>query len=597
MGLFDEIAEEARAIGYARSTGFGRDDRFWRNFAYSFRLRSPEGDYFFPLVLNPTRYEKTHPFAADITKTQEGGLFVERQGIVGGTIILEGHTGFKPRINTGETGPEAPPGALSGQAHFFRLQDLCFREYSRLVKDHEIQKDTVMSFHVLKDDEHWLVEPLEFKLTRAAPQDRFLYRYTIRLEILGEETDLPKPASEDRAVIDKIGDAVSSIITGQASIDAALSDLTGVEPTLFRLVDSISSVNDDLTKITGALGEFSRGVKRTIALPFATIATARTNVEQVATELRELSVIPLDIVQVYQNIEDSLDTIGTYPDLFVEPFDVYAEQFLELTQGPATSSTDDLELAAAGTITQPSKFRSSALRPGDIQRVQGGVYQQRRVFPRYEGFREVTIRFNDTLQSLASKYLSDARRWVDIAIANNLKAPYISDEGLPGTKRYGDAINIPTLARGGDIGEIRSKGDPDLRASQLEAVLGRDVLIEFGANGRADLVVDAAGGSTDFKSVAGIDNLTQALTFTLSFELGQDMLYVNNGYRRIIGRRGTFERLINAQLSISEAVNRDPRIRKVAGVQFVVDGDEMRVELNATIIDNTQARVIPRVLS
>lgn len=618
MGLLDDVgpellAEQQRAAGVANSTGFGADDRFWRSLAYSFRLVEDIGPLqeiqSFPLVINPERYEKTHPFAIDVTPTQEGGIFVERQGVVISTITLEGTTGFKPRFNPDETGPNGTALPLSGHAHFKRLQDLCFKEHSKRVKDPERAAHVVMTFHAFKDDEHYIVEPEEFSLSREKGE-RVLYRYRIRLKVLGEVKDVSRPISEDQPVIDSIAQPTKQLSVAIAQALASLDDTFGITSKINATVSAVtggyataldvgSQVNTEVTQIMGAASEYARATKRTIAIPFAAIATARNRIDQLTTILRQSASIPLDVIQLYQNIEDSLDVIATYPELFVESFDDAAEELLRLSQGPALSSTSDLEAAQGSEITQTEQLRSSALRPGDLRRVQSGIFQRRRTFPRYEGFREVIIYVHDTLETIAARELNNARRWIDLALANELTAPYISDEGLPGTKRPGDTILIPTEKRGGDPEQIRSKGDGELRASQLEVILGRDLQLEFGADGKADLVVDTTLGSEDFKTVAAVDNLSQAMVFILSIERGTDVLYQQIGYERIIGRRGTYERLINAQLSVLEAVQQDPRIVSTSGVKFNQNatGDALEIELNANITRETQIRVRGVLLS
>jgi hypothetical protein len=620
VGLLEDVATETRQAAdvlrewrrsqvAGASTGFGTDDRFWRSYAYSFRLVEGNVIQNFPLVLNPERYEKSYPFALDITPTQEGGIFVERQGVVVFSIDIEGTTGFAPRPNPGDNSAPLLTVPVSGQAHFKRLQDLCFLEHSRRVKDPERAKHVMMTFHNFKDDEHFIVEPEVFSLKRTK-DERVLYRYIIRLKVFGEVKDVPRAPSEDQPAIDAISGASAQLTESEAAINAANTDLEGVLGEIeaisavvgggFNTVrDLLGQLNTQTSRLLGAVGEYIRGIKRTIAIPFALVTDIRNRLDQITDLLRRSGNIPLDVIQIYQTMEDAVDVIGTYPELFVEPFDVAAEEFLKLTQGPATAETSDLESAVSEAVTQMTSFRSSALRPGDLARVNGGIYQQRRNFPRYEGFREVVLLFHDTLQKLAARELNDARRWVDIAIANDLQAPYISAEGLPGTKQPGDTILIPTEKRRGELGKIRSAGDPELRASQQEVVLGRDLALKFDRRGKADLVVDTAGGATDFKTVAGLPNLEQALIFRLSIERGQDVLYQQLGYERIIGQRGTFERLIGAQLSIAEAVSQDPRIQRVSNLAYNTNdqADVLDVTMDALLIDGTQERVKGRVLS
>jgi hypothetical protein len=48
----------------------------------------------------------------------------------------------------------------------------------------------------------------------------------------------------------------------------------------------------------------------------------------------------------------------------------------------------------------------------------------------YSSGRLVKINYGEDLQSLAARYLGDANKWIDIAIANGLKAPYIDEIGV-----------------------------------------------------------------------------------------------------------------------------------------------------------------------
>src|SRR5690606_33345440 len=65
----------------------------------------------------------------------------------------------------------------------------------------------------------------------------------------------------------------------------------------------------------------------------------------------------------------------------------------------------------------------------------------------YSSGRLVKLEYGEDLQSLAYKHLGDADRWIDIAIANGLKPPYLDEVGE----------RIPLIANG-DGNQINLSG-------------------------------------------------------------------------------------------------------------------------------------------
>ena len=115
MGLFEELKEDVRAADAAavlKSIGverLGADDRYWQEFSYAFHLHvDGEKTRVFPLVLNPQTIRKTHPFAAELTPAQEGGVVAEENGVLISDLVISGHTGMRPRLNKKEGGPALP---------------------------------------------------------------------------------------------------------------------------------------------------------------------------------------------------------------------------------------------------------------------------------------------------------------------------------------------------------------------------------------------------------------------------------------------------------------------------------------------------------
>ena len=615
MGILEALAEDLAAAdaGAALSASGvpqlgGKDDRYWRSMSYAFQLHAPTASslgfvehdapsLFFPLVLNPTSYQKSHPFSAELTPTQEGGVIAEENGVIISQITISGHTGVSRRPNAGS----GLPIPLSGQAHFLYLQNACFLRYSELKKDPKIAAQVYLTFHNFKDGEHYVVVPKEFRLERAADNKNFFYNYTIQLAVVGNVENPPQDRSEDSEVMKALANVSRNIKVAAAGITAFQTDTSGFQAQVDAVIGgALANANAALTSIGGAVSEFTRGIRGYINLPLAAVRAATDTLATAARLINDnsnfLGPSYLELHALVRTAEDMTHTLLSYPEKFREDFAENANRFLRLIAGPSDRNADELTLAAASTLTQPEQLQSSGPRPGDQERVDSGFFDVKRVFPRYTGFREVTIRFGDTIASIASKELGDARRWIDVALANGIKAPYISEEGLPGTLRPGETILIPTTAATQPIQQVRSAGDPVLGESQLEALFGKDLLIRAQSDGTYDLAVDP----TDFEdilAVGGLPNLEQAVVSILSTEQGSNLLYRNVGYSRIVGQKGTVERVVEGRSKIVEAVQRDPRVSRVKNASMSLDQDVLEVSLEVIATDATSQRVIGRVIS
>lgn len=600
MGLFELLAEDVRAqdaalvLAGAGVTRLGADDRYWQAGSYNFTLHDPTvpEPIVFPLVLNPQTIRKSHPFAAELTPAQEGGVMAEENGVLISELTISGHTGVRPRLNAAAKGLALP---LSGQAHFLWLQDACFLRYSQLKKDPKTASKTYMTWHNLKDGEHWVCIPRNLTVERSKDKN-FQYSYSIQVALIEEIQNQKSANAEDNELFVSMKDAIRNIAAGLALVESTIRDIENFESSISR---TTAQVLADITAAVGAVNLFVSGQASFVKLPQRTMLTLATQVDtvmQIADPNKILS-IPYDYTAAWLDIQDGLLRIASYPEKFREDFDASRQRFLQLVNGAGGASTSDLEAAGASTITQASQLENSGLRPGDLQRVRAGVFDLPLTLPRYLGFREIAIAFGDTLPSIAAREMGDARRWLDIALANELQAPYISEEGLPFTRRPGDSLLIPTTEATQAADTVRTAGDPTDRASQLAALFGTDLKMAPAGNGGGfDFVVDRGSG-TDIELVSGVANIEQTVVTILSVEKGAYLLHQNVGVDRIAGRPGTVERLIEARSRVVEAVQRDPRIAKVKNAGFHAEKDALEITLEVETVDSSPIRVIGRVIS
>lgn len=592
MGLFDQLKEDLRAadsasvlrdIGVAR---LGNDDRYWKENSYAFHLHIGAVTKVFPLVLNPKRISKSHPFSRSLEPAQQGGVIAEENGVLISPLTVSGHTGLKPRAVT-----PGPPLPLSGQAHFLYLQDACFLEYSRLKKDPNTSKPVWMSWHNFKDNEHWVVVPGVVSVERTVDKN-FLYQYTITCDLIAE-IEQSLEVSEDEGIFAAALDFASNAIRAVAAIEGAVADLTG---TITEIEGAISgTVTDalvDVVEVCGAVNLFLSGQSNFINLPVRALDTLATAIGTLQSACASAESLPIDVAHSFLDIEDGLLRLMSYPEKFRSDFDAKQKEFLALVAGPTNAS--DIGTATASTQTQG--LATSATRPGDSTRVLGGVYDSLLSFPRYTGFREVVVLQGDSLAAIAAREMGDARRWIDIALANHLQAPYISAAGLPGTIGAGARVLIPITSSSPSTPRVRSAGDPEVGASQLEALFGRDFKMVVRPDGLYDWQIDPAT-KTDLRTVAGVKNLEQACTTALNIERGKWVMATNVGVERIVGAPGTVERVVEARSRIIEAVQRDQRIRRVKNATFQLEKDALAFDLEVESTDASNVRVIAQATS
>lgn len=603
--VFDAIRELLRE----QSTG---DTKFLKDMLYYFELRVPAHKviggppiFLVPLILGPEAYSLSEPFAISETETQGAGLFVEENGIIRRTIRLQGHTGFKPRlpkvaghvasIKIPETGRSFfrdirdPIEAISGHGHFKYLQDAVFRTYGDLKRDPSSSEGTKLFFHILREDEHWEVKPRNFTLTREL-ESRNLYYYDIELLVVGPANDPGLNFSEDKSILDTIRDSIRMV---QSAIDlarSAITDITGVVKEIERTVKGIGATLNSAVSIINAAEDLVNGVADVIAAPFESVATVVNNLSSALEQMHASAVsFPDPVRNSLRQVQDAFDRLGSFPQLFQTD----TQRSLEAARRgqELSSSKSQATLREAAAKAPPNSFQTmlalgTANLPGDLQRARSEL-QISKALDHYESAEERVLNSSDTLHSLAAKYLGDARLYQHIAVLNNLRYPFISREGIPGTKRPGDRILIPSRARAPESKPITPVLGVPPNASAEERVLGTDLKMERvpGPGDLFDWVIDIEGGSVDLKKVAGVPNLEQGLLARLRTERGTDQLYRNLGVDRVIGLISPVLSASVIAIRVGQAVRADPRIAGVRRLEISQpSSDAVEIDFDAEVI-------------
>jgi hypothetical protein len=588
------------------------DIQFLQDLVYYFELRVPASvaqgkprSYLFPLILGPEEYELDEPFSVVRTPAQGSGLWTEENGIVERTLTFKGTTGWKPREYKGSLGfaslsapaagrshartIPAPFTAISGHRHFLFLEDAVFRTYGDLKRDPATSEATKLFFHIPRDDDHWEVRPVRFRLTRK----RMLYYYDIELLVVGPAEDPGFRISEDASVLDAIRSGVALVSSGINLVRATVQDVVGVVDELERLIKGIGATVASLSTIVDAASDFVSGVTDLIRAPLDSVINVISQLDDAIAQMdiavNGLINVPDTLRNTWRQAQVGLDYLAANPHLFEDD----AQRALQRARDQQTlSSRSRSLLISKATEPSPSTVRSfdqlgTNNLPGDLRRSDAELHHQELAL--YSSVKTLHLRRTDTIQALAARYLGDARRWQHITSLNGLRPPYISSAGVPGTLGPGDAILIPSTDPAPDrrpvtpVFGVSPSTDPDAR------VFGTDLTLED-VGGQFDFAIDTNGGSTDLQYVAGEANLIQALYSRLRTERGTDLLYQQVGVDRVVATLPALEAQITT-IRVGAAIRADPRIAAVRRITVSSPSpDNVELDIDAEVTGASEAR-------
>lgn len=326
----------------------------------------------------------------------------------------------------------------------------------------------------------------------------------------------------------------------------------------------------------------SLSLQRDILAPIARLRLAIAKVE--SGESESISFPIREARYLVDNIQQTLETIG-HPKTEkltegVQALHAMRRSIIRLLATPQAFSdsnqtlTEEWGRAMSEWQNATDEVSLNAARSGS--NVQARTAAQRIARTSDTGLRQVPTWGGDTLPKIAARELGDAGRWQEIAMLNGLEqSPFIDSEGGPGKAAWGDTLVVPTNAPQdgqGSAGALENSQLIKQKATEAR-FYGRDIRLFDSGNGRLDI---RFGPDGSLATIAGRENLLQAVTIKQRVFQGQLLEEPTFGMRRLVGSRMQDNVLELTRWAIEETILSDPRIESV----------ELELDALGNIIEN-----------
>ena len=470
------------------------------------------------LTINPQNYQQSEPSRTGIYETF-GGAYADSYGRSPSyQISISGHTGYR--------GKEA---FQSGYQEFLSLRNNIYRR-----KDMPGAK---VIFDNYKDNEHYVVEIMDFQLTKTTSTP-VLYNYSIPMRTIQPYSNLLPIEDGLGEWFSKASDQINEVMN---NLNIAVSLLTGL--LVYPIPMITVPLNFILSTASNTMGILG-GIVNTVG---------------------NWDVLPItQIQQSIQYCEDIRAIINKDPGLFASlniTSTIGIEQFENALK---QIEFENLKLTAMPTIYPDQE---TVPNPGNTI----DTYDKS---------------IDEDLQSMALKIYGDANKYQLIAEMNNI-TPDDAAEGTSGS------LIVPKANYSTIVGQEKSsqliiqlvipKGTP-ITKTMIENVL-------YGMDIKKDISISGMG---DIKTVSGLDNIKQALLNKMECYAGTLLENTNYGtiLDQVIGSPGIPEKINQINTEINRTLLSDERVDTVDNIKVEqLEDDSYQVTVDLTLIGGMKTKL------
>jgi hypothetical protein len=534
----------------------------------------PDGWSPFSLQINPQELTQDEIFAIQVTPTFRG-VIVEHQGVTIKDITISGTTGISPNRSEGGAIPDSgAPLFQVGTSGFEEFHEL--RSYFRMYVEAKRQEDKSLPYELrlvfsnIKDNEFLFVEPQKFSMKRNASKP-FLYDYTINLKAIGV-------ASVQKNVASRILEDIDAVLAkAQEYTQLAVGAISGGFAIISRFQRNLtSSVLDPLNNLNNAI----LAVRGGVASNFGEFGITRRFVKDLERALRNVEENFSDIMG--RDNREYNAAIGRVSTLQGNPNRISTYQELQILNGIQAGKRATNLLASQIELFEPDMFATNAevlsSFPGSNIAVPSSITAS-------------VIEGGDNIQTLALRELGDVDKFKDIIILNNLKPPYISEEGGPGVLKPGQKVLIPRNNPAGASSVVKNV-QYNITSSMQQAE--RDLGVDIRLTEEGDLAI---ASNRDLDLVAGVDNLVQAILIKILIERGSLKRHPQIGTNLQLGTKLRSKGLQALRREISDSLNSDNRVESVPFIRLNQEGGTISAEIFVKVKEIDQPVPLPLTLN
>lgn len=474
----------------------------------------------------PSNYSQTRPSATVVTHTLgEVVREITRNHLT--EIELSGVSGYTAR--TGQT-RDGGVSFLSGRQILEEFDQFLDEYQTRSAQnvDH-----TFMVFRALKEGQAFKVEPMEWRWSEDTGQNRFSYRWELKLEAYAHAPSDPRGSifSPVTEVLQKtqayLNAGAGAISLADNALRNTRSELEEVRNTLRSLERISTAMNNVVGSVDGIRTFFTRDLPAT----YAQLATSYQRAWESATEL---------INDNTDSAEKRTAELIPYYALVNAGLNGVSQNDIDRAQSTPAIERDALNVA----ITQNA--------------------------PRFT--LPYTLRAGDTLQSIALSAYGDASRFSEIQAFNGMRDAKHYGNGIP--LKTSDVILVP----------FDSISDTDLGLPRNNDLYGTDLAMNL----EGDLVLS----DDEVNTVSGELNLKQAIINRLLTEQGSAYPFPSYGLPVTIGSKMDARTASFCASHVSQQLRSDARIRDVRDIVILDEGDALAVSITVIPITGETVNVV-----
>jgi nucleoid-associated protein YgaU len=187
-----------------------------------------------------------------------------------------------------------------------------------------------------------------------------------------------------------------------------------------------------------------------------------------------------------------------------------------------------------------------------------------------------SIGARDSLASIAASTLGDPSLWKTLADENDLRYPFISAAGAPGTVKPGDTIRVPDT----DAGASASVAHPD--ESDDERVFGTD----FAMDSDYDIAFTEYADGADWDLAVGVPCIEQSVHARMRWERGENRLFPTRGVAPQIGAAMAQDSAVTFAIAMATEMRADDRVARVENARTVDAGNGLRWEGTVVLVNS-----------